>query len=187
MPGIVLYGIESDQLLGYTKQGDSPSDSTGSKETVSLEIQEKQVQRVLGDPGNPVMKLLDLDYRDTLKTADAKAYAQLNLLKVGRFLEIILISWNAVLSKSKYAAEWKLLYTQVTATPGSYWNPFDIIRSFKREIRPSIGELANLNTQFSEQQARKHECSVLYWEAEIPRGGNKSSNEILWCYQVGYQ
>jgi len=40
---LVLYGIESDQLLGYPKQGGPPSDSTGSKETVSLEIQEKQV------------------------------------------------------------------------------------------------------------------------------------------------
>ena len=133
---LVLYGIESDQLLGYPKQGGSPSDSTGSKDTLSLEIQEKQVQRVLGDPGNPVMKLLDLDYRDTLKTADAKAYAQLNLLKVGRFLEIILISWNAVLSKSKYAAEWKLLYTQVTATPGSYGIPLTLFGASRGKFDP---------------------------------------------------
>ena len=134
---LVLYGIESSKLVGYTKLGGaSPCGSSGS--TVPLhdnqESQEGQIRSALEETSKPVTMLLEPDYRKNLEVADAKAHAQLLLMDIETFLDAVLVSWDSVLSKSSFRDEWKLLYTQVTSTPGSKMGPFRMIHNLKREI-----------------------------------------------------
>ena len=155
---LVLYGIESSKLVGYSKLGGaSPFGSSGS--TIPLhdnqegqEGQEGQIRSALEETSKPVTMLLEPDYRKNLEVADAKAHAQLLMMDIETFLDAVLVSWDSVLSKSSFRNEWRLLYTQVTSTPGSTWDPFRMIHNLKREIRPSIGQLVNLKTEFMDSK-----------------------------------
>ena len=143
----ILVGQESTPAGGGTSSG---STSGGSDSTVPLGGQRVAISAALAVGDEPLARLLSKRYLETVKTADPKAAAQLELMSMSKFLLIVLESWNEVLNKSQLATSWTPLYKEIVSggTVGATWDVFELFAKFKNEISPSIGELITMRNNF---------------------------------------
>ena len=153
---LLLYNEESRLLVGqeYAVTGEgtsSGSTSGGSDSTLPLSGQRVAVSSAVSSGDNSLTKLLSKRYYETLKSADAKAVGQLELMNIEKFLNIELESWNHVLENTQLAKYWTPLYQEIVSagTAGRSWDPFELFARLKKDSSPSISELRKMRSDFS--------------------------------------